>query len=82
MSYSHLSTYAVYVAVALAIACSVVANAKVLPAAKDPFRVFLWRDRADFSRAGWKFRQASVCLAAIAFALVPLAQMVQFFQGH
>ncbi|KQV91126.1 hypothetical protein ASD15_03485 [Massilia sp. Root351] len=82
MSYYVLSTYAMYAATALSIACSVIANAKVHPAAKHPFRVLLWRDRSDFSGTGWQFRLASVYLGAAAFALVPVSKMIQFFQSH
>lgn len=82
MSYYSLTTYAIYVCMALAIACSVIANAKLLPDQKTTFRVFLWRARPEFSALGWKFRQASVWLAAAAFALVPLAGMVQFLESH
>lgn len=82
MSYYDLATYALYLAMAAAIACSVVAHANLHPDQKGLFRVFLWREKSEFSEKGWKFRQASACFGAIAFALIPLSMAVRFFENH
>lgn len=82
MSYYDILMYAFYVSTAMAIVCSGIANANVHPAAKDPFRVFFWREKSDFSEKGWKFRQASACFLYVGFALIPLSKIVQFFEAH
>jgi hypothetical protein len=82
MSYYSLLTYALYVSIAASIVCSGIANANLHPAAKDPFRVFFWREQSDFSEKGWKFRQVSACFLYLSFALIPLSKIVQFFEAH
>ena len=82
MRFYELSTYAFYGAIAAGIVCSVIANAKLHPDKKDPFRVFFWRDKSDFSEQGWKFRQASSWCVAIAVGLMLLSKALQFLQAH
>jgi hypothetical protein len=82
MSYTILATYALYASIAAAIVCSAIANAHLHPEKKELYRVFFWRARSDFSEKGWKFRQASACLGAVAVALIPLSKMIQFLEAH
>lgn len=81
MSYYVLCTCALYGSIAASIACSVIANAHLHPQEKDPFRVFFWRERSEFTEKGWKYRQASACLGAVAVALIPLSKMIQFLEA-
>ena len=77
-----LATYAPYGALALGIVCAGIANANVLPDKKDAWKVFYARERGDFIDKGWKFRQAALGCCVLAFVLIPLSKMIQFFEAH
>lgn len=82
MAFYIVLTCLLYVAIACAIVFSVIANAHVLPEKKNWRQPFFWREKDDFTSKGWKFKQASVCLGVIAFALIPLSKIVQFLEIH